>query len=136
MGDEHDPEKCLRQRDVLFTRRLITWSIVAFVVAMVIYVWTVHIDNFIDDQIMMYDKDCHPESNRAQEMMMEECSKAKVYAESTRGLAYLMFCFYFVTDGASHFFDWFLTNMTYIGSTVFATALGLGVKRYLLPGFF
>lgn len=131
-----DHDKCIRKRDLLFTKRLITGSIVVFVLAVVFYVWSVHIDNYIDDQINMFEKDCNPSSHRATELLMEECMKAKVYAESSRFVAYMMVCYYGFTGGVAALFDWFLTNMAAIGSTVAFTAAGIAVKQYLLPRLF
>lgn len=130
-----DHEKCIRKRDLLFTKKLIYAACIVFGLAVLFYVWSVHIDNYIDDQVNMFEKDCNPSSHRATELLMEECMKAKVYAESARFIAYLMVCYYGFTGGMSNAFDWFLTNMTAIGSTVVGGAAMIAVRKYAFPGW-
>lgn len=128
-----DHEKCIRQSDVAFTKKLVYGSLILFVAAMVFFVWSVHIDNYIDDQIKMFEKDCQPESFRARELLMDDCNKAKVYTENARWVSYLMFCYYFVTEGFYSLLELILTNMTYIGGTVATGTLTYAIRRYVFP---
>jgi hypothetical protein len=98
--------------------------------------WTINVDNLIDDQIAMYNHDCRPHSQKGHELMVDECNKAKVFAENARWIVYGMVIYYWVTEFVGGLIELALTNLTYIGGTIVTGTIGYAVRRQLMPAWF
>ncbi len=126
-------DEVLKKKDITFTFRMLTAGVVLFVLAMFAYAWTVDTSNYIDDQILFYNKDCNPHSVQAQNLLSDNCTMAKVYAENTRMVVFLMVVYYGIVNAIGSFFNLLLTNATYIGSSALMIGATYIVKRHLLP---
>ena len=126
-------DEALKKRDIVFTTRAIVVLAIVLVAAMFAYAWSADAANYIDDQILFYNKDCSPKSLHGQGLVSEDCAKARVYAENPRAVGFLMVVYYGIAGGIGSFFDLMLGNATYIGSSAMMIGATYVAKRYLLP---
>lgn len=126
-------DETLKKRDVVFTTRVIVAMAVLFGLAMFAYAWSADAANYIDDQILFFNKDCSPKSLHGQGLVSEDCAKARVYAENPRAVGFLMVIYYGIFGWIYSFVDLLLGNATYIGSSAMLFGATYVAKRYLLP---